>query len=140
MRKIALIIIISMIALACFGCADECYCPPSVYTQNFYETLFPDNWLIDEHDLEGHWFCELKFPEINNDVLASGAVLVYYLDEYKNWVLLPYTTEYVNTAGIPYHVELWSGYRLGYLDIDYINFNNTNPPTKLELKITIIRY
>ena len=92
---------------------------------------------------DGHWTKRLNIPNINRSIMDNGLVLVYYKYHYDggwNWVQIPYsTTLYVN--GYQYAEEIWAGYSLGAVDIDYVYTNplDMTPPNMLELKIIIVK-
>ena len=116
---------------------ENCVCPTSPKIYSYYYTIHKNDWQSAERF---HWFKRLDVPEITIPVIEKGSVLVYYKTSINTWVLLPYSTTLSNSDGIIYNEEIWSGFALGTVDIDYVYTNpqDPTPPNKLELKVVVI--
>jgi hypothetical protein len=110
----------------------------NLYTYTEFKTIYRSEWTQVE---AGHWYKRLSLSYINKSVIDYGAVFVYYRNADNNWVMLPYSTTLYNTNGLQFSEEIWSGYALGTLDIDYVYTDplDMTPPTTLELKIVVMR-
>jgi len=139
-KLIILLLFISVFQLTNSSCSDSCTCPnPGVHSESFYYTIYKNQWELAE---PYHWFNRLIVPEITVPAINKGSVLVYFKNSINTWVLLPYSTTLVNNIGQTYTEEIWSGFALGTVDIDYVYTNSLDPtpPDKLELKIVVMRY
>lgn len=141
MKKILILLLyVVAIQFASTSCSDDCACPNyGVQSESFYYTIYKNQWELDE---PYHWFRRLVVPEVTIPAIDRGAVLVYFKNGLNTWVLLPYSTTLTNSIGQVYNEEIWSGFALGTIDIDYVYTNSLDPtpPDKLELKVVVMRY
>ena len=109
----------------------------TTYSDTYSITIYRHQWDFEEI---GHWFIRYNIPNLTPSVIDNGAVLVYYKNSVNNWVLLPYSKQY-NQYGYQFIEEIWFGYAVGTLDIDYRYTNpfDMTPPQVLELKIILVR-
>jgi hypothetical protein len=149
-KKNYLLPLILIIATAVSSCVDNDNINASgsgaYYMSTEFITITQNDWIKATDNLgnwdNGHWYCRIDVPAITQDVISSGAVLVYYEDNNGNWVLLPYATTLYNSKENLFTEEIWSGYSLGIVDIDFVRTNELNltPVDILNIKITILQY
>jgi len=110
----------------------------TTYSDTYQLTIYRNQWDTEE---AGHWFKRFNIPNITKDVIDNGLVLVYYKNSLNNWVQLPYSTTLYNAYGTQFAEEMWFGYALRTLDIDYVYTNplDMSPPQVLELKVILLR-
>ena len=136
------ILLVVMIALSNISCTyNESPIYSSTNSDTYYKTIQWHEWEMVVPSKAGHWYKRLYISNITQSVINSGIVLVYYKNyETNNWILLPYSTTLYNGLNQQFAEEIWFGYALGTLDIDYVY---TNPldmtPTTIEFKIVVVR-
>ena len=133
---IALVLFNSLFSISCTYNESPVY--SSAYTETYFRTILISEWQKVE---DGHWFVRLNIPNIKLPVVNNGTVLVYFKDNNKNWVALPYSTIFYNLQyNQQFTEEIWAGYALGTLDIDYVYTNPSDmTPRNLELKILLLK-
>ena len=138
--KITFIASVLFISLFGAGCTTNYNDPiiQTIHSDTYYRTVHRHQW--EPAERLGQWFIRLNVPNITRTVIDNGAVLVYFKNSLNNWVALPYSTT-VYTLGQQFTEEIWAGYALGTVDIDYIYTNpaDMTPPPTLELRILVIR-
>lgn len=108
-----------------------------VYSQTYFKTIQVSEWQIVEY---GHWYKRINISTITTEICDYGMVLVYYKNSYNNWVPLPYSTTMYNANGELYTEEIWCGYALGTVDIDYVYNNPLDvSPRNLDIKIVVLK-
>ncbi|MBR4843111.1 MAG: hypothetical protein IK006_08490 [Bacteroidaceae bacterium] len=153
MKKITISVFTCTAMMLC-GCGDEY--PTYVNNYNTYEVtrpgiqMFTDyieadgkNWLTD--GVEGkpgfYVYQTFDFPEINDNVLENGAVLVYMVDSDGRDNILPYVFPVINEnsrilmQNVRYDVEKGKL----TLIIEWEDFRNyANPQEKFSYKVCIL--
>lgn len=142
MKKIYLLGLIIISLFTFNSCGDTYYTTvepsPKMTSESFYFNINKNDWIKTE---DYHWYLRINVPSITISTIDNGAVLVYYKNNVNTWVLLPYTTTFVNQRNELYNEEIWFGYALGTIDIDYVYTNSLDPtPTDLNLKVVVINY
>ncbi len=135
-----IILSLSLIFNGCCDCNDNTINPTQkIISESFYYTINQQQWIEVE---KYHWYTRISVPSITISTIDNGAVLVYYKNNVNTWVLLPYTTTLVNKNNDVYNEEIWSGFALGTVDIDYVYTNplDPTPVNKLQLKIVVLNY
>jgi hypothetical protein len=128
-----------VIALSNASCTYNDSGHTTIHSDTYIKIINYDEWRFVEN---GHWYIRIQMPNISKSVIDNGAVLVYFKDyTTNNWILLPYSTTFYNEYNQQFSEEIWFGYALGTLDIDYVytNPNNMTPRQFLELKIVVIK-
>ena len=132
--KIVLLALLLPITLFCVSCTyNESPTYSTTYSDTYKLTIYRSDWQSDGE--AGHWFKRFTIQNITRDVIDNGLVLVYYKNSLNNWIQLPYSTTLYNGYGVQFAEEIWFGYALGTLDIDYVY---TNPTTDYDILRTII--
>ncbi|MCL2039581.1 MAG: hypothetical protein FWG85_04030 [Bacteroidetes bacterium] len=126
--------------LFCVGCTyNESPTYSTTYSDTYRLSIWRNDWQSDGE--AGHWFKRFSIPNITKDIVDNGLVLVYYKNSLNNWIQLPYSTTLYNNYGIQFAEEMWFGYAIGTLDIDYVYTNpaDMTPPQLLEIKVILLR-
>jgi hypothetical protein len=112
---------------------------PTYYTNTYFYTIYQNDWSLDSDDPYGHWFYRMNVNAITKDIIDMGFVLVYYRNDYNNWVQLPFSTTLYNKDGVLFTEEMWFGYALGTLDLDYVYTNplELTPRNYLDIKVVV---
>ena len=113
----------------------------STYSETYNRTIFRHQWTSAGE--QGHWYVRLNVPNIDRAVIDNGVVIVYYKNYItNNWIQIPYSTTLYNQYDQQFSEEIWFGYALGTLDIDYVYTNplDMTPPETFELKIILLRF
>ncbi len=140
MKKQKLFLLLTSISLLFLinSCeVDNCTCPTNNRMYSYFYKIYKNDWT----DVEPfHWYSRINVPRITMATIDEGAVMVYYKNSVNTWVSLPYSTTLVNEAGTIYNEEVWSGFALGTVDIDYVYSNplDATPPDIFEIKVVII--
>jgi len=138
-KIVLLIIVVSLFNISCTYNDSPTY--SSTYSDTYYITIHWNEWEEVVKGKPGHWFKRLNVPNIDREIIDNGLVLVYFKNyEFNNWIQMPYSTTMYNSFNQQFSEEIWFGYALRTLDIDYVY---TNPmdmtPRDLELKIVVVR-
>ena len=139
MKSIKWTLLASLLFVISFtGCTyNESPVYSTTHSDTYYITIYRNQWETEEL---GHWFVRYNIPNLTPAVVDNGVVLVHYRNSVNNWVLLPYSKWY-NQYGLQFVEEIWFGYAVGTLDIDYRYTNplDISPPPVLELKVILVR-
>jgi hypothetical protein len=137
--KLLLLAFMLFVLLFNAGCSyNESPNSPDYYSNSYFYVINKNDW--ESTSEAGHWFKRIDVSGITKSVIDYGTVFVYYRNSLNNWVLLPYSTTLYNSNGQQFAEEIWAGYALGTLDIDYVYTNplDMTPPSELTLKIVIL--
>ncbi|MDR0927050.1 MAG: hypothetical protein LBO69_04710 [Ignavibacteria bacterium] len=137
--SIALVAIFALLTITSCDSDNNSVNNPVQYSNTYFYTIYKNEWSFVEN---GHWYRRLNIPAITRNVIDYGVVLVYLKDEAtNNWVLLPYSTTLYNAMNQIFTEEIWAGYALGTLDIDYVYTNSLDmtPRNFMEIKVVVMR-
>ncbi len=142
--KLGLLIILIAMTFSLTSCIDYQESPvdnaEDTSVISFYYTIYPNQWVPTNEP--AHWYTKLNVPEITEDVLDYGAVLVYTKNNLNSWVLLPFSSTFNAENNNTYTEEIWAGHYWKGIDIDYKYTNKMNPTvpgSPLSLRVVIIR-
>ena len=134
------LLLLAVLLLGVFaGCT---YNESPVYSTDLSETyditIRSHQWDLVE---PGYWVRRLYMPNLTKSVIDYGAVIVYYKNSVNNWVMTPYQSVLYNVLGQQFAEEIWFGYSLQTLDIEYVYTNplDMTPPDRLELKVVFLK-
>jgi len=94
-------------------------------------TVYASQWVF----LDPEFYVDIAMPEINQNVLDKGAVMVYGKNSFGEWEALPNTTPIDGSYSEVYTFSIWSGYLTLYkTDTDLL----TSAPGDMEIKVVIL--
>lgn len=141
MKKHLTRILLPLMAMAFLfaGCGRE----PGVQMRTTYFSIAPGEW--QSQDNLGYAYAECAFPELSEDVIQGGAVMVYFVDDngYDNQLpyLLPYYETDANGNEGLYFENIRYDLKRGW--ITFIVQQNDNmiylPTKKMNFKVCVLR-
>ncbi len=105
------------------------------------ESVLSSDWIAEGTEGEDlYFYYEIPVPEITDDIIHSGAVIVYVKENDGSYVILPAAFNfYSNNYKSYYFTTIGFAINTGKLiiDVDYTDLNTYRPDT-MEFKIVII--
>lgn len=149
MKKLKyLVALISIIALTFTACQKDGPIGPQgpegppgldgvVDVYSYYYTVFESDWdTFGEPGIGFGYIASMDFPEITEDVLNYGAVLIYL---YQDGSLFSLPTTFVNSADGGYLTSIWLTLNLGEVLVTFQDSDGlTVNPEEQEFKVVII--
>lgn len=143
-----LVILISLIAFTFTACQKDGPIGPQgpegpqgldgvVDISSFYYTIFESDWdTFGDPGVGFGYIGSMNFPEITEDVLNYGAVLVYL---YQDGSLYSLPTTFINSADGGYLTSIWLTLNLGEVLVTFQDSDGlTVNPGNQEFKVVII--
>jgi hypothetical protein len=106
------------------------------------KTIAPSDWIATGtlgEDL--YFYYEISIPEITDDIVQNGAVIIYYKDIYGSYHALPVTYYfYVSSVDYYYHSTIRYSYQIGKvrIELEDSDLNTYRLEESAEFKIVII--
>lgn len=104
---------------------------------SYYYTIYEDEWQVfGDPGIGFGYIGAMNFPEVTEDVLNFGAVLVYW---YQNNSLFPLPTTFINSEDGGYLTSIWVTLQYEQVLITFQDSDgNTINPGEQEFKVVII--
>lgn len=121
-------------------------CGPEVELRTTYFTVNPGDWQrmvadVVDGDEYGYAYAECAFPELTQNVIDGGAVMVYYIDAAGFDNQLPYLLPYYDNGNGPYFENIRYDLQPGC--ITFIVQQNDNivltPSVKMAFKVCVFQ-